>query len=84
MTLEHVRRVYDAKPFFPFTIHLADGRQFYVPSREFLFLPPGGRILVVVVGEAVEILDLLLVTGLEIKAGQPAVGPEQNGPTPAQ
>lgn len=79
MTLEQVRRLYEARPFIPFTIHVTDGRKFAVPSREFLFLPPDGRILVVVTGEAVDILDLLLVTGLEVKTATGAMGSDANG-----
>lgn len=79
MTLEQVRKLYEATPFFSFTIHLADGRKFAVPSREFLFIPPEGRILVVVVENAVELIDLLLVTGLEIRTGQNSVPPDANG-----
>jgi hypothetical protein len=38
MTIEQMRNVLNAKPFAPFIIHLADGRQVAVLSREFVAL----------------------------------------------
>jgi hypothetical protein len=57
MTIEQLRNVYNAQPFRPFTIHLADGRQVPVQHREFIMTVPSGRTVVV---------DLLLVTDLEL------------------
>lgn len=66
MTIEQLQRLHQARPFLPFRIHLADGRQFDVPHAEFLAVSPGGRILSVAVSEhCFEHIDLLLVTSLE-------------------
>jgi hypothetical protein len=46
MTIENLRAVASASPFQPFKIHLADGRNVMVRSPEFLFIPPGGRTVV--------------------------------------
>lgn len=63
MTVEQLKRLYDAKPFRPFVIHLADGREVAVPHREFLWTPPSGRtIFVAMPDDSVDIIDLLLVT----------------------
>jgi len=68
MTIEQLRRIHQASPFRPFTIHLADGRSFQIPHREFLSHSPSGRTVIVYDdnGDGFSVLDLLLVTELEI------------------
>jgi hypothetical protein len=69
MTAEQLRIMRDANPFRPFTIHLADGRSFSVPHRDFVSQSPGGRTIIVYgSGESFSILDLYLVTELEVQA----------------
>ncbi len=69
MTIEQLRNVHQAIPFRPFSIHLADGRVFQVLHREFLSHSPSGRTVVVhQADEGFSVLDLLLVTELEIHA----------------
>jgi hypothetical protein len=73
MTTEQLRTVHEAQPFRPFTIHLADGRSFLVPHREFLSRSPTGRTLIVYgADDAFSILDLLLVTELEVHSSPQA------------
>jgi hypothetical protein len=68
MTIEQVRAAYGAQPFRPFIIHLADGRQIPVASREFILTVPSGRTIVVCQpDDTLNIIDLLLVTDLELK-----------------
>ncbi len=68
MTVEQFRKMLSAQPFQPFTINLADGRQLEVPHREFVFLPPNSRTAWVADQDgAAEIIDLLLVIGLETR-----------------
>jgi hypothetical protein len=68
MTLEQVKSFYKAEPFQPFVIHLADGRQIPVLSREFIMAAPSGRILIVCQpDDTFNWIDLLLVTDLEVK-----------------
>jgi hypothetical protein len=75
MTIEQVRQLYNAAPFRPFTIHLADGRQIPVKHREFMALSPSGRTIVVYqADDTSNIIDLLLVTDLEIKNGERSKG----------
>lgn len=62
MTIEQIKRLYDAQPFQPFVIHLASGRTVEVPHREFMWTAPTGRTIVVALpDESVDIIDLLLV-----------------------
>jgi hypothetical protein len=76
MTIERIRDAYDKKPFQPFVIHLADGRTIPVLHREFMMAAPSGRTIVVQQpDDTLNIIDLLLVTDLELKPaaanGQP-------------
>jgi len=68
MTLEEIRNVYKSEPFRPFVIHLADGREVPVISREFLLPSPSGRTVVVYQpDDSSNVIDLLLVTDLEFR-----------------
>lgn len=75
MTIEQMRTFYQAQPFRPFVIHLADGREVPVGHREFIMAAPSGRtVLVFQPDETLNVIDLLLVTDLEVK-------PAPNGST---
>jgi hypothetical protein len=68
MTIEQLRNLYNAQPFQPFVMHLADGRQIPVQYREFIATAPSGRTVVVYQpDETMTIVELLLVTDLEVK-----------------
>ena len=79
MTLEHIREVRDSIPFKPFTIHLADGRSHRVPHRDFLLLPPSGRIMFLhQIDESFRIIDLLLVTEVSVEVLPPVTSNSAN------
>jgi len=68
MTIEKVKELYEAKPFRPFVIHLADGRAVPVHHRDFIIAIPSGRTLIVLQpDDTMNIIDLLLVTDVERK-----------------
>ena len=68
MTIERIQQVYRAEPFHPFIIHLADGRDIPVRHREFISMSPGGRTLGVFQSDdSMNIIDLLLVTDIEVQ-----------------
>jgi hypothetical protein len=68
MTIEQMRAAYQAQPFRPFIIHVADGRAIPVEHREFIMTVPSGRTIVVAQpDDTLNLIDLLLVTDLEIK-----------------
>jgi hypothetical protein len=70
MTIEKVKELYSAQPFRPFVIHLADGREIPVHHRDFIMAAPSGRTLYVSQpDDRFNIIDLLLVTDLEISNG---------------
>jgi hypothetical protein len=69
MTTDQLRNVWKAEPFRPFVIHLADGRQVKVGHPEFLTRSPSGRsIIVYQPDDSFNVIDLLLVTDLEVNA----------------
>jgi hypothetical protein len=66
MTIDKVRSLYSAEPFQPFVMHLADGRNIPVLSREFISTVPSGRTVVVSDSDDhVHMIDSLPVTDLE-------------------
>jgi hypothetical protein len=78
MTIEKVKELYDSQPFRPFVIHLADGRQIPVAHRDFIMSAPSGRTLYVSQpDDTLNIIDLLLVTDLEVKPTRNGAGAER-------
>ncbi len=68
MTATEFRAVREANPFQPFTIHLADGRSYPVPHRDFVSQSPVGRTIIVYQADgSFSILDLYLVTELSVQ-----------------
>ncbi len=67
MTIQQLRAAHRAIPFRPFTVHMAYGRSFPVPHPDFLFMSPTGRTVIICQeDEEFSILDLLLLTEIEI------------------
>jgi hypothetical protein len=80
MTIDRLRELYNAQPFQAFVIHLADGREFPVHHREFMMAAPSGRtIYVTQPDDTFNIIDLLLVTDLELKRGRNGAGKRRKG-----
>lgn len=71
MNVEHLRKVHQARPFRPFTLHIADGRAITVPHPEFLAQFPTGRAVIVTqANDDYEVIDLLLVSSIEVRNGR--------------
>jgi hypothetical protein len=69
MKFDKIRETLHAKPFRPFWIHLADGGRLLVQQEDFVALDPAGREMIVYQTDSShQIVDVLLVTRLEIKA----------------
>jgi hypothetical protein len=67
MTTEQFRSTLRLQPFRPFTIRMADGRTFDVPHPDFVAQSPSGRTVVVFQeDDNYSLLDLLLMTELEV------------------
>lgn len=72
MTVEQLRKAHQARPFEPFTLRTADGREYPVAHNEFLSFSQSGRTVVVSTpDDSYEVLDLLLVTSLHRGNGRP-------------
>lgn len=72
MTIEEFKTALHSQPFRPFTIRMADGRNFPVQHRDFVARSPSGRTVTVYYDEdCSSVLDLLLMTEIEL---QPANG----------
>jgi hypothetical protein len=68
MTIDKLRRFYQSRPFKPFIIHLADGREIPIDHPEFIMSSPSGRTVSVYrPDDTLNVIDLLLVTDLELK-----------------
>ena len=61
MTVEPLRKAHQARPFEPFILRTADGREYPVVHSEFLSFSQRGRTVVVSTpDDSYEVLDLLL------------------------
>ncbi len=73
MRVSEIRDALRKQPFRPFTIHLADGRQFPIDHVDFLLISRSERSIVVADLEGgYEIIDPLMVTSMSVseeKAG---------------
>ena len=75
MTTEQFRATLHQQPFRPFTIRMADGRAFEIAHRDFVAQSASGRTVIVVQSdESYSVLDLLLMSELQVSAanGRPA------------
>jgi hypothetical protein len=67
MTSEQFRSTLHLQPFRQFTIRMADGRTFEVAHPDFVAQSPSGRTVVVFQpDDSYSLLDLLLMTELEV------------------
>ena len=68
MKISELQKLYDAEPFQPFLIHMADGRKIPVKHREFMALSPSGRTAYVYqMNDDSNVIDVALVTSLELR-----------------
>jgi len=76
MRSESIREAIGAEPFHPFTLRMADGREYHVPHPEFAFLTPEGRTAMVVgKDDVVTLLDVMLITALHFDRKRNGKGP---------
>jgi hypothetical protein len=68
MTTEQFQATLHQHPFQPFVIRMADGRAFEVRHRDFVARSPSGRTVIVYHdNENYSVLDLLLMSELEVQ-----------------
>ena len=69
-----VRKLAKAEPFVPFTIHMADGKAFRIPTADHITVPPkGGRVVVLSDDGDYDVLSAILITRLNVDHGEPAI-----------
>jgi hypothetical protein len=67
MTTEALYKVHTARPFVPFYLRLGDGQKLPVSHPEMLAYAPKSRLATLYLKDgSFEIVDLLLVTGLQV------------------
>lgn len=67
MTTDALHKVHVTRPFAPFYLRLGDGQKLPVEHPEMLAYAPKSRLATVYFADgSFEIIDLLLVTGLEV------------------
>ncbi len=70
MTATQLRERLRAKPFQPFTLFLADGRNISVKHPELMMISPKGRTVAIYNNDdSTSILDVMLVTEVRTKPG---------------
>jgi hypothetical protein len=72
LTAQEFRSVFDALPFRPFKVCLADGREVPVPHQDYALLSPTGRTLIVYRDDgSFHVIDLMLATRLAVNGKSP-------------
>jgi hypothetical protein len=86
MTTVQWKLALSARPFKPFTVRTADGREYSVDHPENAWATPGGRVVFIAIDpDGAVALDLLLVTALEpvgIQLGPPPPATPEEGAIP--
>lgn len=66
-----IRQRLQAQPFVPFTVHVADGREYRVPTPDHAHvLPSGGRVSIYTDDDREFILPALLLSGMALDTPQ--------------
>jgi len=67
MELAQIKDTLKVQPFRPFTMRLVDGREYFVPHPEFVYIPPSMRHTVLLSNTetgAVTILDAIMIASI--------------------
>lgn len=68
MSPDRLTRFLSVRPFIPFVLHLGDGRAVDVRHPELATLLAGGRSIVVMTAdESIHLIDVFLITGIEVR-----------------
>ena len=68
MRIDEVRNLLRAHPFRAFSFHMPDGREILVRHRDFIITSPSGRMVIVYQpDDSFNVIDLMLVSDLEVK-----------------
>ena len=56
----------------PFKVRTSDGKVLSVPHQDFAALSPDGRVFIVMTGKSWEVLDVFLISAIEMKSSPTA------------
>ena len=71
MRVEDLRKIHQTRPFQPFKLRVADGREYPVEHPEFLLIPGSGRSIVLWTPDDVfETIDVLMITSIHCGNGK--------------
>ena len=74
-----IRKLIDAEPFVPFTIHTADGGSLFVPTVDHIAVAPnGGRVFVFGDDDDWQFISPLLIARTSFETGAAAVSAPSN------
>jgi hypothetical protein len=63
--IEDIRKRMELAPFVPFAVRTADGQEYSVPTIDHIWLPPGGRRVVISDDQGVTVvLPAFMISGL--------------------
>ncbi len=80
MKIDELRKVHRARPFQPFSLRLADGREYAVRHPEFMAVFPSGRTVIVTdTDDAFDIIDTALVVSVHVGNGRSRRSPRKRG-----
>ena len=71
--VSNIRQLMNARPFVPFTIRLADGKAFRIPTVDHIAVPPkGNRVFIFGDDGDYDVLAPLLIARVNVDSGEPA------------
>lgn len=71
MRIDELKKAHRSQPFEPFTIRVADGREYDVVHPEFLAFSATGRTIVVMTPDDLfEIIDTMMITSIHMGNGR--------------
>ena len=66
MTAEAIKEALHSNK--PFKVRTSDGKMLNVPHQDFAALSPDGRVFIVMTGKTWQVLDVLLISAIEMKS----------------
>jgi len=71
MRINEIRKTLHAQPFRPFSVRVADGREYHVDHPDFIALDPTGRLVVVFQKNGThEVVDAMMIASLHVGNGR--------------
>jgi hypothetical protein len=67
VNLQQLREIHQSRPFRPFTLHVADGKEYAVGHPEFLAISQSGRTIIVATpADTFDFIDVRHVTSIQL------------------